>query len=296
MRQIAIIAPTASGKTALSIEVAHKTNSIILSFDSLAVYKNIDIASAKPTLAERDGIVHFGIDEVDPDEIFDVIEFIKLYKKAKNFAIQHNKNLIIVGGTGFYLKALIDGISEVPIMTETTLQWVKNQLQNLENAYKFMVSIDDTYMRKIASTDKYRIEKALSIYKQTDQIPTNYFQNNQPKSITDDIQIYEISWSVEDLKKRIEKRTSIMLEDGLIDEVIYLEKKYTREPNCMKTIGIAETLEYLDGKISKQQLMDTITLNTTRLAKRQRTFNNGQFKNIVKTDLKALREYLLIFA
>jgi tRNA dimethylallyltransferase len=87
-----------------------------------------------------------------------------------------------------------------------------------------------------------------------------------------------------------------MLDDGLIDEIIYLEKRYTREPNCMKTIGIAETLEYLDGKISKPQLMDTITLNTIRLAKRQRTFNNGQFKDIVKTDLKALREYLLISA
>lgn len=292
MKQIAIIAPTASGKTALSIEIAHKMNAIILSFDSLAVYKNIDIASAKPILAERDGIVHFGIDEVNPDEIFDVIEFIKLYKKAKNFAIAHNKNLIIAGGTGFYLKALIDGISEVPIMTKTTLQWVRKKLNNLEDAYKFMVSIDDKYMKKITSTDKYRIEKALSIYKQTNQTPTDYFQNHLPKPIIDNVQIYEIFWSIEDLKKRIEKRTSIMLEDGLIDEVIYLEKRYTREPNSMKTIGIAETLEYLDGKISKQQLAEKIILNTTKLAKRQRTFNNGQFQNIIKTDLKSLRELL----
>jgi tRNA dimethylallyltransferase len=292
MRQIAIIAPTASGKTALAIEVAHKIDAIILSFDSLAVYKNIDIASAKPTLSEREGIVHFGIDEINPDDMFDVTEFIKLYTRAKNFAIQHNKNLIIVGGTGFYLKALIDGISEVPTMTQETIEWVEKQLQNLEDAYKFMVSIDDKYMKKIASTDKYRIEKALSIYKQTNETPTDYFQKNQPKPIIDDIQIYEIFWSVEDLKKRIEKRTSIMLEDGLIDEVIYLEKRYTREPNCMKTIGISETLEYLDGKISKEQLVDKITLNTIKLAKRQRTFNNGQFKNIIKSDLKSLRELL----
>jgi len=288
MKQIAIIAPTASGKTALSIEVAHKTNSIILSLDSLAVYKEIDISSAKPTLSEQDGIIHFGIDEVYPNEIFDVIEFVELYKKAKYFAIENNKNLIIVGGTGFYLKALIDGISLIPTITKKTSQWVDKQLKNLEDAYNFMVSIDDKYMQKIASTDKYRIEKALSLYKQTNQIPTTYFENNPPKPIIDDIQLYEITWSVEDLRKRIELRTNIMLDSGLIDEVIYLEKRYTREPNCMKTIGIFETLEYLDGKISKKQLKEKIIINTTRLAKRQRTFNNGQFRNIIKSDLNFL--------
>src|SRR6218665_1246559 len=111
MKEIAIIGSTASGKTALSLEIANKTNSIILSLDSLCVYKEIEIASAKPTLEERGNIIHFGIDEVYPNEEFDVIKFIELYKKAKDYAIKNNKNLIIVGGTGFYLKALIDGLS-----------------------------------------------------------------------------------------------------------------------------------------------------------------------------------------
>ena len=111
MKEIAIIGSTASGKTGLSLELAHKTNSIILSLDSLSVYKEIDVASAKPTKEERGDIIHFGINEVFPNEEFDVIQFINCYKKAKKFAQQNNKNLIIVGGTGFYLKSLIEGIS-----------------------------------------------------------------------------------------------------------------------------------------------------------------------------------------
>ncbi len=293
MKQIAIIAPTASGKTALSIEVAHKTNSIILSLDSLAVYKQIDIASAKPTLSEQDGIVHFGIDEVYPNEDFDVIHFINLYKKAKKYAIKHDKNIIIVGGTGFYLKAMIDGISSIPTIEPSTKKWVKLKLVDIKNAYKYMENLDKNYMQNIASTDKYRIEKALLIYKQSSLIPTEYFKQNPPKPVIKDIDIYEISWSVEDLRNRIKQRTKIMLDSGIIDEVIYLEQKYTRMPSCMNTIGIAETLEYLDGKINKQQLEDKITINTTRLAKRQRTFNNGQLRNIIKSDLITLKKTIL---
>lgn len=109
MKEIAIIGSTASGKTGLSLEIAQQTNSIILSLDSLSVYKEINIASAKPTKVERGDIVHFGIDVLYPNEKFDVIKFFEEYKKAKEYAIKYNKNLIIVGGTGFYLKALIEG-------------------------------------------------------------------------------------------------------------------------------------------------------------------------------------------
>ncbi|MCK5110315.1 MAG: tRNA (adenosine(37)-N6)-dimethylallyltransferase MiaA [Arcobacteraceae bacterium] len=293
MKQIAIIAPTASGKSALSIEIAHKTNSVILSLDSLSVYKEIDIASAKPTIEERDGIKHFGIDEVYPNEAFDVIEFIALYIKAKQYAMKNEKNLIIVGGTGFYLKALIDGISSIPNISVQTKQWVESQLKDLKKAYEFISNIDKEYMKNIASTDKYRIERALLIYKQSSQTPSVYFKLNPPKPVIVDIDIYEIEWLVEDLRKRIAQRTKIMLNDGVIDEVIYLEKKYTRKPSCMNTIGICETLEYLDGKVSKKELEEKITTNTARLAKRQRTFNNGQFRNIIKGDLNFLKKAIL---
>jgi len=293
MKQIAIIAPTASGKTALSIELAHKLNSIILSLDSLSVYKQIDIASAKPTIKERDGIIHFGIDEVYPNEQFDVMQFFKLYEKAKQYAIKSNKNLIIVGGTGFYLKAMIDGISVIPNISKTTIKWVDTQLLDIKKAYNYMNKIDKQYMANISSTDRYRIQKALSIYKQTTLIPSEYFKANLPKPIIDKIDLYEIDWDVDILRKRIKQRTKIMIKQDVIDEVISLEKQYTRKPVCMGSIGILETLEFLDGKIDKQQLEDKISINTAQLAKRQRTFNNGQFKNIIKKDIEALKKIII---
>ncbi len=286
MKEIAIIGSTASGKTALSLEIANKTNSIILSLDSLCVYKEIEIASAKPTIKERGNIIHFGIDEIFPNEEFDVIKFIELYKKAKDYAIKNDKNLIIVGGTGFYLKALIEGLS-LGIETKIKLDISQNE------AYELLYSIDKKYMQKIEKNDRYRIEKAYSIYKQTGLSPTSYFEKNPKIAVAKDLKIFEILWEKEELKNRISQRTKIMVNSSLIDEVIFLEKKYSREPNCMASIGIIETLEYLDGKLTKQELEEKISLNTAKLAKRQNTFNKGQFPNKTSNIIKNLNSDII---
>ena len=273
MTEVAIIGSTASGKTSLALDIASKTDSVILSLDSLSVYKNIDIASAKPTLQERGGIKHFGIDEVYPDEAFDVIQFIQLYKKAKKYAKKSEKNLIIVGGTSFYLKVLIDGIS-------TGLKKDIKLDISVEEAYELLYSIDKEYMKNIAKNDRYRVQKAYSIYKQTNKSPTQYFEQNPKIPIAKDIKLFEILWDRDELRSRISLRTKQMIKEGLIDEVIYLENKYSRKPNCMSSIGISETLSYLDGKLSKEQLEEKISINTAKLAKRQNSFNKGQFNNV----------------
>jgi len=295
MKQIAIIAPTASGKTALSIEVAHKTNSIIISLDSLSIYKQIDIASAKPTLKERDGIIHFGIDEIYPNEHFDVMNFIEIYKKAVSYAKKNNKNIIIVGGTGFYLKALIDGISYIPKLSKGNQKIVNKKMEQFSpnELWKYLNRIDEVYMQNIKKNDKYRIEKALSIYLQTKQKPSEYLKQNPPKPIIKDIKLYEIVWGKETLRKRIEQRTKQMIKNGLIEEVIFLEKNYSRDIPAMGSIGIKETLDYLDGRLNIKQLKEKITISTTQLAKRQRTFNNGQFKNVIKQSVENLYSILV---
>ena len=286
MKELAIIGTTASGKTALSLEIANKTNSIILSLDSLCVYKEIDIASAKPTKIERGDIVHFGIDEVFPNEKFDVIEFLNLYKNAKEYAEKNMKNLIIVGGTGFYLKALVDGISDG--LKENT-----NLDMSLNDAYNLLYSLDKEYMQKIEPNDKYRVEKAYSIYKQSGLTPSEYFLKNPKIALSPNLPIFEILWEKDELTNRISLRTKQMIKSGLIDETIYLEKKYTRAPNCMSSIGIVETLEYLDGKIDKKSLEDKIIQNTLKLAKRQNTFNKGQFTNRVSNIIPSLNSEII---
>jgi tRNA dimethylallyltransferase len=292
-KEIAIIAPTASGKTDLSISLAHKMDAVILSLDSLAVYKLIDIASAKPTPEERDGIRHFGIDMIYPDQNFDVVQFIDEYKKAKEYAKENGKNLIIVGGTGFYLKSMLDGLSVSPQISSETKKIVGEKLLYLEESYKFLYEKDREYMEKIASKDSYRIQKALEIFYQTGLTPSQYFQKNKPEPIIKDLQIFQIETDPDILRERISLRTKKMIQNGIIDEVIFLEERYTRKPNCMGSIGIAETLDYLDGKIDKNQLEELISVHTAQLAKRQRTFNRSQFDSVFREKLAKLEKKIL---
>lgn len=293
-KQLAIIGSTASGKTALAIELAHRMNAHILSLDSLAIYKEIDIASAKPSIEERQGIKHFGIDEIFPNEPFDVTTFIELYNKAKKESIEANKNLIIVGGTGFYLSALINGISELPSISQEAKGKSKEQLQDLQSAYDFLYALDAKYMNNIKSSDSYRIEKMLNLYFETELSPSEYFLANPPlATIEDNLPIYEIDVNREVLRERIKKRTGQMLKMGLIEEVFYLEKTYTRQPNSLKSIGIKEVLAYFDGDYSKKEMQERIVIHTAQLAKRQKTFNKSQFKEKTLLPLEALRNLLL---
>lgn len=293
-KQLALIGPTASGKTALSIKVAKHLNAYILSLDSLSIYKEIDIVSAKPTKVEQGDILHFGLDHISANENFDVKTFIDLYHEVYAKCLTDNKNLVIVGGTSFYLKMLIDGISELPKISDETKHKTQDYLKNLKESHAFLYDLDNTYMASIEKTDTYRIEKALDIYFETQQTPTQYFQDHPPQpSITMPLPIYQIVWDRALLRERIALRTHLMVKDGLIDEICMLEKTYTRRPNCMKSIGIKETLAYLDGIYDKKMLIEKITINTARLAKRQTTFNNSQFKNVIKGSVEELERILL---
>nr|WP_092912052.1 tRNA (adenosine(37)-N6)-dimethylallyltransferase MiaA [Hydrogenimonas thermophila] len=277
MKTIAILGPTASGKSALSLELARNYNCVILSLDSLALYREIDIASAKPTITERGDILHFGIDVIDVDTPFNVALFIDLYKESVDFCKEQNKNLIIVGGTGFYLKTLIEGISELPKIDEETKKKVEEEMGDLQKAYSFLSKIDEVYAKNLMPTDRYRIEKALTIFYQTGTAPSLYFKNNPPKPVAKDLELFEISIDKEVLNRRIELRTNQMFEMGLVDEIANLEYKYGRNHNPMKAIGVKEILDYFDGKCSLKDAKELISIHTRQLAKRQRTFNRTQF-------------------
>ncbi|SFV59647.1 tRNA dimethylallyltransferase [hydrothermal vent metagenome] len=288
MKTIAILGATASGKTSLSIKLAQEFNAQILSLDSLSIYKEIDIASAKPLVTEREGIKHFGIDELSPNENFSVSLFFDIYKNAYEDTIKKDKNLIIVGGTGFYLKSLLSGLStKLPISSQTKQQ-VKNILQNRDEAFDMIERYDKKYAQKISYNDTYRIEKWLELYLQSGMGASEYFAKFKKKPLIEDIDIFEIETSKDILNQRISQRTDEMIKKGLIDEVVWLEKKYTRRPNSMRSIGIKETLEFLDGFIDRDELANKISQNTSRLAKRQRTFNSTQFPPHIKGDLENL--------
>ena len=293
MNQLAIIGPTASGKSDLAIDAALKHNACILSIDSLAIYKEADIVSAKPSKEELALVPHFGIDELYIDEHFSVDTFLKLYLDVKQKCEADRKNLIIVGGTSFYLKRLLEGLSPTPEISQEVVRKVQTMLQDLPAAYSYLERRDPEYMRHIAPNDRYRIEKALLICEASGKTPSEWFALNPPQPVIEDLDIYEIAVERSVLRERIHKRTQKMLDGGLIDEVCYLEHKYTREPNPMKAIGIVETLEYLDGRLTKEELREQIVIHTAQLAKRQQTFNKNQFEKKVSLELEKLRERLL---
>ncbi|MEA1918213.1 MAG: tRNA (adenosine(37)-N6)-dimethylallyltransferase MiaA [Campylobacterota bacterium] len=281
MKEIAIIGPTASGKSDVALELADSFNANILSIDSLSIYKEIDIASAKPSQEELLHVKHFGINELYPNETFSVATFIDLYLTCKAQTESENRNLIIVGGSSFYLKSLLSGLSQIPKISDETKRTAKGILCNLSEAYDLLYTLDKAYMMQIQPQDSYRIEKMLHLYLETETLPSKWFEQNPPQATISKLDIFNIDVEREVLRERISLRTKKMLETGLIDEVSMLEKVYGRSPNSMKAIGIIEVLEYLDGLTCKEEMLENIITHTAQLAKRQQTFNNNQFENIL---------------
>ncbi|MDK9693310.1 MAG: tRNA (adenosine(37)-N6)-dimethylallyltransferase MiaA [Sulfurimonas sp.] len=293
MIQLAIIGPTASGKSDLAIKVAKKTNAYILSIDSLSIYKEIDIVSAKPSKEELQEVKHFGIDVLCPNEYFSVDIFIQLYKEVMHKCQDDAKNLIIVGGTSFYLKMLVDGLSNIPKIDDAVKKRVEKKLLNLQESYDFLCTQDGEYMKNIAPNDRYRIEKALLIYEASSLTPSEWFRQNPPKPVIENLPIYNIDVERDVLRERIKKRTQKMFKSGLIDEVCRLEQRYTRLSHSMNSIGIVEVLEYLDGKVTKDEMCENISTHTAQLAKRQQTFNRTQFESVIHAPLDTLEAMLL---
>lgn len=287
--EFALIGTTASGKSDLALKIAKEFNGVILSLDSLSVYKEINIASAKPTVLELESVKHFGINLIFPNEYFSVGEFIKEYEKAKSYAQNLQIPLIITGGSGFYLKAMMSGLAP-------KIRDIKSDL-NLEQIYELILKIDPEFGSKFSKNDKFRLEKWYSIYATTGEIPSVFLREKTAEPIISNLQIFEILWDKEVLRDRIKIRTEKMLENGLIDEAKYLFDKYSFEAKSLNSIGLKECGEFLRGELGKDELYEQICTHTAQLAKRQRTFNKSQFlENKISQDLtnleNSIKEYL----
>lgn len=207
MKQLAIIGSTASGKSDLALDLAQRHNALILSIDSLSIYKEIDIASAKPSTSELSAIEHFGVNHLSPDENASVITFIGEYSRIREKALAEEKNIIIVGGSSFYLKSMIEGLSEIPDFSPETLQKAKHMLSDPAECHKLLSEIDPLAMKKITRNDAYRIEKMLLIHLQTQTAPSEWFRTHPPKPIISDCSVLNLQMNRELLRERIALRT-----------------------------------------------------------------------------------------
>ena len=272
---VVICGPTASGKTALSIELAKQINGEIVSADSMQIYKDMDIGTAKPTTEEMQGIQHYLLDFVLPDKRYSVAQYKQDAKKAIKTILEKGKVPILVGGTGLYVDSLIYEIEYNDIKLDEEYRKKLEDIvekQGLEVLYEQAKKIDPQAMKKISKNDKKRIMRVLEIYKATGKTKTEQEIESRRKPVEYEYKVYAINWDREKLYQRINKRVDIMIEQGLVEEVKNILKKYKTFPTAMQGLGYKEVVDYLDGKYTKEEMIEKIKMETRRYAKRQLTW------------------------
>lgn len=281
MKPLVLFGPTAVGKTKLAIELAKKLNGEIISADSMQVYRGMNIGTAKPTLEERQGIPHHLIDIRNPDESWTVSDFVEQTNKLTDEIIRRDGVPIVVGGTGLYLWALLEGFSFpiTPADKDLRAQLEKEQLSTL---YARLSTIDPEAAKKIHPNDKKRIIRALEVYELTGK-PISELQKrtkNSPHLSVGNYTLIGIELPREELYARIEERVDSMIEKGLIEEVKgLLAKGYSKELLSFQALGYKEMVEYLDGKWTKEQMIEELKKRSRHFARRQMTWFR-RFKNV----------------
>lgn len=285
---IVICGPTASGKSMLSIELAKKINGEIISADSMQIYKDMDIGTAKVTKEEMQGIKHYLIDVVSPDERYSVADFKKDAENCIEEILKNKKIPIIVGGTGLYIDSIVNRIEYNEIYTDLRYREELEKIaekEGLDNLYKIAMEIDMEATKKISNNDKKRIIRILEIYKSTGKTKTELEIESRKKMPKYDFTLFGTIIEREKLYNKINLRVDKMIEDGLIEEVKKIFKKYDKFPTSMQGIGYKEIKEYLDEKCTKEEAIEKIKMETRRYAKRQITWFKRN-KNIIWLDMQ----------
>lgn len=285
---IVIGGPTASGKTALSIFLAKKINGEIISADSMQIYKDMNIGTAKPTVEEMDGIKHYLIDCVSPSVRYSVADFKKDATNAIEDILKKGKTPIVVGGTGLYIDSLIYGINYNEMQVDLEYRAYLEKLaeeKGLEYLYDLAKNIDEQAMSKISVNDKKRICRVLEVYKSTGKTKTELEKESRQKDVKYDFKVFAIDMERQILYDRINKRVDLMIDAGLIDEVNNLIKKYPDMPTAMQGLGYKEVVQYFKKKCTKEEMIEKIKQESRRYAKRQLTWFRRN-KDIVWLDAK----------
>jgi tRNA dimethylallyltransferase len=275
--EIALIGPTACGKSETALNVAKKIDGIILSLDSLALYKEVDIASAKPSREELRAVKHFGVDILHPNEYFNAAMFVDEYKRASEYAKEQGKHLIIVGGSSFYLKVMIDGLSVMPPISKDARDKATAMVhEDVMGAYAQLQDIDAKFAEGVKSADAYRISRGLEIFYEFGKKPSEIFDTAPKKNLAQGLRIFEITADREELRAKIRARTAKMFEAGLLEEAEYLLGRYGVDAKPMGSIGLKECVSFLCEEITRAECEELISIHTGQLAKRQVTFNKTQ--------------------
>lgn len=269
---LVIVGPTAVGKTSLSIKLAKKLNGEVISGDSMQVYRKLDIGTAKITNDEMDGIPHHLIDILDVNEEYSAAEFVKSANSLIEEITKRNKLPIIVGGTGFYIQALLDGLVLGGEFDSDQAYRDKLHQFSIDNGSKVLWDklndIDPKAADKIPKSNERRIIRALEVYHHTGEL----FSEQNNKEVTLDSYVIALNTDRQVLYDRINQRVDLMIENGLIDEAKWLWNQPNDDLPALKGIGYREFSGYFDNQKDLKSVVDSIKQDSRHYAKRQLTW------------------------
>ena len=283
---IAILGPTASGKTDLAIQIANKLNSNIHNIDSRQIYIDMDIGTAKPTAAQQKQARHFLIDLCLPSKPINLHDFQLLAKASIENELKKRNLTLLVGGSGLYLQALIGGLNPPAVPPQ---KFLRNQLYKIEKTerHNLLKCCDPSSAEKIHPEDSIRVIRALEVFYATGQM-----FSQQKKLRPAPWKVLELGLNPCNLISRIQCRTAKMYKNGLIEETEGLMNKYGNDLQLLKTIGYGEARSIINGNINHEEALEITIKRTCQLAKRQKTWFRNKHNSKWLNDENALTEAL----
>jgi tRNA dimethylallyltransferase len=303
-----LVGPTGIGKTILSIHLAQKLPVEIISADSRQVYHDLDIGTAKPTRQILNKIPHHFIDYLSPETDFSAGMFGRAARKVIKQIFNRDLIPLVVGGSGFYIQALIDGLSEITVRDESIRHALKDRVmkEGIDNLYHELFGVDPDLAKKLQKKDKQRIVRGLEVYYASGHRLSELQTIKAEKA---DFKPFMIGLKAERqyLYSMINLRVDLMIEKGLIEEVASLKAKgFSREINALNTVGYKEVFDYLDNRINYESMIINIKINSRHYAKRQLTWfqrdkriswisidEKSDFEKISDTIIERYHKYLV---
>ena len=269
---------TASGKTAISLELAKRINAEIISMDSMAIYRLMDVGTAKPTAAHRAQVPHHLIDIIDPDEVFSTSLFHKMAHQKIAEIFERGKEVLFVGGTALYLKAILRGIFQGPPADWDFRKEVEEEIEHFGEEYlhQRLQLIDPVAAHNLHPNDHRRIVRALEVFKITGKPLSHLQMEFESSTPPEKCRVFALRHERSILHQRIEQRVSTMFEKGLLDEVKQIRSQFQDlSRTASQAVGYKEAAEFLDGELSMEDAIERMRIRTRRFARHQETWFRG---------------------
>lgn len=301
---IILAGPTAVGKTSLSIRLAKETGGEIISADSMQVYRHMDIGSAKITKEEMEGVPHYLVDVLEPEEEFNVVRFQQMAKEAAERIWEKGKIPLVVGGTGFYIQALLYDIdfteNDGDESYRRQLEQKASDEEGASELYEMLKTVDPKAAQEIHPRNIKRIIRALEFYHQTGKKISEHNETQRQKMSPYNYAYFVLTDERGRLYERIDRRVDLMMEQGLLDEVRYLKKRGVRKDStAMQGLGYKELYAYLEGEYPLDEAVRIIKRDTRHFAKRQLTWFKRERdviwadKSVIGQEEENLADYML---